>query len=253
MSEYTNYQATANEYSVDLVICIDGTGSMMSLIDTVKQQAKDFYNLYVAEMYKSTPPRAVRDNGLRVKVIVFRDFVDTKTAPLEQSRFFNLQDPAEVHAFQNYVDNITAEGGGDTPENALEAIVTAMQTEWSHEGGGKRRQVILLFTDTCTYDLNVPSRASMPGYPSMMPHSVEELQDIWESGDQELVPDYAPKFGRLIVFAPLDSGVTSPADRIIDWKYIDSWPRTWLVNVKPGGGCDEVDMQQALNVLVGSY
>lgn len=74
MTEYTNHHATANEYSVDLVICIDGTASMMPLIDTVKQQAKDFYNLHVAGMHKSTPSRAycrLLDAMIRHKGMVF--------------------------------------------------------------------------------------------------------------------------------------------------------------------------------------
>ena len=261
MSEYPDFQQQeVHEYAVDLVICIDGTYSMHYLIDHVKKQAKDFYQLYAAEMYNRTPPRAIRNNGLRVKIIVFRDFADQKTTPLEQSRFYNLQDPSEIRAFQDYVDGITAAGGGDTPENALEAIATAMQTDWEPQGGRYRRQAILLFTDTCTYDLQVPSRVKSPNYPSRMPRNVEELLDLWEgNADQEdveeLAPLYSKKNGRLIIFAPVESGYKgSPSgERTIDWKFFTGWNRTWVVNVRPDGGCDEVDMTQAMNVLVGSY
>ena len=69
MSEYPDFQQQeVHEYAVDLVICIDGTYSMHYLIDHVKKQAKDFYQLYAAEMYNRTPPRAIRNNGLRVKM-----------------------------------------------------------------------------------------------------------------------------------------------------------------------------------------
>ena len=41
------------EYSVDLVICIDGTGSMTRMIEKVKASAKDFYMLFYKAMKMS--------------------------------------------------------------------------------------------------------------------------------------------------------------------------------------------------------
>lgn len=258
MTEYAgNNQNRRNSYVVDLVICIDGTGSMRNIIDRVKSTAQQFYQLYANAMLNSEPPRPIRDNGFRVKVIVFRDFADTATKPLEQSDFYDLQNPDEVTAFKRYVDGIEAIGGGNIPENALEAIATALKTKWQTVGGNWRRQAILLFTDTCTYDLHDKDRETSPLYPAGMPDNIEALQDIWENGDQELAPYYVPRLGRLIVFAPLDSGYTASVNadsgRTIEWKTITSWQRIWLVEVQPDGGCDQVDIEQALTVLVNSY
>ena len=243
------------EYSVDLVICIDGTGSMTRMIEKVKASAKDFYMLFYKAMKSCDPPKAIKENHFRVKVIVFRDFKDTSTRPLEVSPFYNLQDPAETEAFCRFVDSIEARGGGDIPENALEAIASAMQTEWEPSGGRYRRQAILLFTDTCTYDLKNPERVISPDYPSGMPNNIEEMLTVWANGDQELAPAYAPQNGRLIIFAPVVTGAgeTTGANRVVEWGAFASWERVWHVPVDANGGCKQVDLQQALDVLCGSF
>ena len=250
-----------NEYSVDLVICIDGTGSMASkknhdrMIDKVKASAKDFYMLFYKAMKNYEPPKLIKENHFRVKVIVFRDFADTSTTPLEVSPFFNLQDPTDTDEFCRFVDSIEAKGGGDIPENALEAIATALQTEWEPSGGRYRRQAILVFTDTCTYDLKNPARVESPDYPIGMPDNIEELLTVWENGDQELAPAYSPKNGRLIIFAPdtTEIGESTGENRVIDWGLLRSWDRTWVVPVDADGGCAQVDLEQAMDVLVGSF
>ena len=256
MSEFFGQnQSLGNEYRVDLVMCIDGTGSMHGMIETIKNTAKEFYMTFIEAMQKNDPPKQVKDDGLRVRVIVFRDFADSSSTPLEKSPFYNLQDPVASESFCKFVDDIHEEGGGDIPENALEAIATALQSEWQPEGGRFRRQAIILFTDTLTYDLSNPKRRAASSYPSGMPRNLEELASIWENGDQELAPYYSPKNGRLIVFAPPHTGLgnDSPEERTIEWEKFNSWERVWVVPVKPNGGCDEVEMQQALDVLVGSF
>ena len=256
MSEfYDANQISTPEYRVDLVMCIDGTGSMSKMIETVKSTAKSFYSLFLEAMAKHDPPKAVKDDGLRIKVIVFRDFADSSTKPLEESPFYNLQDPSQDKAFQMFVDGIHHKGGGDAPENALEAIATALKSEWQPLGGRYRRQAIIVFTDTLTYDLNIPDRKSSELYPAGMPRDIKELEDVWENGDQELAPYYSPKNGRLIIFAPSSTGLEGASDsgKTIEWGRFNSWNRVWYVPVRPDGGCEEVDMQQALDVLVGSF
>ena len=56
-------------YAVDLVMCIDGTGSMGHLIEEVKSTALKFYEQLEAKMKEKTN----RIDQLRAKVIVFRD------------------------------------------------------------------------------------------------------------------------------------------------------------------------------------
>ena len=238
------------EYTVDLIICIDGTGSMWRMIDTVKEEAKDLYAYYANAMRESD--RKIKEDGFRVKVIVFRDFADDNSPALEPSPFYMV--PRDSEAFNSFVDRIEPKGGGDAPESALEAIVTAMKAAWEPKGGRYRRQAIVVFTDTCTYNLKNPDRVKNPNYPSGMPNDFEELRLVWENGDQEICPYYSPRNGRLIIFAPLNTGLSSDEkNSIIEWESLSSWKRTWVTNVRADGGCDEVDLEQAMAALVGSF
>ena len=251
-------QGVSNEYAVDLILCIDGTGSMKKMIDKVKETARGFYNFYALEMANQN--KLVRDNGLRVKVIVFRDYIQNSPLPMEESRFFNLADPdhpSEQEEFNRFVDGIQATGGGDIPENALEALALALKSKWEGRGGRFRRHAILLFTDTCTYDLQNPDRKTKSWYPPDMPASLTELREIWEYGDQELAPYYSPSNGRLIIFAPPETSfckenASGPA-KIYDWIEMRNWKRTWVVPVQEDGGCADIEMKLAMNVLVGSF
>ena len=40
---------------------------------------------------------------------------------MEETDFFDLLDPAQKKAFEHHLDGIEPMGGGDMPENALEA------------------------------------------------------------------------------------------------------------------------------------
>ena len=55
------------DYNVDIVMCIDATGSMASIIDDVKRNALSFYQKFVDEM----EAKAKSVQQLRIKVIAF--------------------------------------------------------------------------------------------------------------------------------------------------------------------------------------
>ena len=57
------------KYAVDLIICIDATGSMTPVIDLVKSNALGFYK-EIENRMKETQKNL---DQLRAKVIVFRD------------------------------------------------------------------------------------------------------------------------------------------------------------------------------------
>ena len=107
-----NYQIT---YNVDMVFCIDATGSMGGVIDMVKRNAVSFYGDVVDAMQK----KGKTIDKLRLRMVVFRDYVaDGENAMLETD-FFDL--PEEAADFKECIDGITAFGGGDDPEDGLEA------------------------------------------------------------------------------------------------------------------------------------
>ena len=225
------HQGTGS-YNVDIAMCIDGTGSMSPIIENVKANALSFHRKFVDSM---------EENGkdvehLRIKVIVFRDYGYDSDAMVE-SKFFSL--PEENEDFEKFVNSIEATGGGDLPENALEAIARAIKSDWT-TGGKKRRHAILVFSDAPALPLG--ERASSPNYPTDLPKNLGELGAWWEGTDQSLEGTYQSKAGRLVAFVP-------NAD---PWSDLQSWNRYWPAFSKAGEGLSDVDMQSAIDLLVGS-
>ena len=226
---------------IDVALCIDGTGSMHSLIDNIRQIAQSVRELFTEGMAR----RNRRVSRFRIRVIVFRDYQYDGDDAMVESDFFDLDDPDQQLAFEHFVDGIEAMGGGDGPENALEALVMALRSKWTSEGGRYRRHAIMLFTDAPALPLRDPGRMEAPGYPQDMPASLNELQDLFEQGDPVHAPDYVPRHGRLIVFAPASDGDT--------WSALKTWKRTWVAPTRPGGGCSEVELKDALFPGYGVY
>lgn len=221
-------------YSIDVALCIDGTGSMHGLIDNIRQTARSVHELFIEGM--ASQHRRV--SRFRIRVIVFRDYQEDGNDAMVESDFFDLDDPDQQLAFEDFVDGIEAMGGGDGPENALEAITLALRSKWTTSGGRFRRHAIMLFTDAPALPLRDPQRMEAPGYPQDMPATLSELQDLFEQGDPVHAPDYSPRHGRLVVFAPESAGDT--------WSAFKTWERTWVVPTRPGGGCAEVELKDAM-------
>ena len=204
-------------FNVDLVLCIDGTMSIYRWMDRIKDFAISFYAMMIQDFTDKTG-RAVDPGEFRVRCIVFRDYKDDGEAAMEESRFFNVAEDSEVTAFEEFVRGITATDGGDAPQNALEAIFTAMKSDWNPSGGRFRRQIIMLFTDAPFLPLQDPDRTTAPNYPLDVPATLEDLQDLYERGGQMI--SYVPKLGRLIIFAPYED---------TEWARFRTWERTWII------------------------
>lgn len=222
------------EYCVDIVFCIDVTGSMTPFIDSVKQGALNFY----VDMKTKLENANKKVSQLRIKFITFRDFGYDGAGALEQSRFFTLDD--EKADFESYVANITVSGGGDPPENALEAIVEAIRSDWTLEGI-KRRQVIVVITDAPALELG--ERASASNYPMEMPATLDDLNLMWMGIEPFGATTFDPESARLVIFAPDEE----------PWGTIDStFDRKWVQKVKKGEGLKDIDMDKVYNLIVRS-
>ncbi len=220
------------EYSVDVIMCIDATGSMAPILDEVKRNALSLYGLFVDGMEMAG--KAV--DTLRVKIIAFRDYI-CDSQPMVESEFFSL--PEQSAALKNFLGKIEACGGGDTPECALEAIAKALASKWTVKGQ-KRRHVIAVFTDAPTLALG--ERAGCPNYPKDIPTTLRELSSLWEGTNQEYLGTYQTAAGRLVAFVPNDAS----------WTQLEAWNR--FVPVYTGGrGCSELDMQTVVDTIVGSF
>ena len=146
-------------YNVDMCFRIDATGSMGPVINTVKQNALSFYKDVVAVMQK----KQKIINGMRVKVIVFRDYVADEE-PMMMTKFFRL--PDETAQFEACINSIYAAGGGDEPEDGLEALAYAIRSDWTKEGT-KKRNIIVVWTDASTHAIGYARNE--PKYPKGMP------------------------------------------------------------------------------------
>ena len=203
----TDLQGNAGDYYVDIVMCIDATGSMSPIISEVKANAISFYQKFLTGMEEAGKDVA----QLRIKVIAFRDY-EKDAEPMKESEFFKL--PEQNDDFRRFVDSIEATGGGDEPENALEAIALALQSDWT-TGGTRRRHAIMVFSDASALPLD--ARSGCSSYPSGMPADLAQLGAWWEGTDQSLSSTYQPKAGRLVAFVP----------NAEPWTTIQSWNRYW--------------------------
>jgi len=206
-------------YAVDIVFCIDVTGSMTPIIDAVKANALGFYDDVQANLIA----KGKNVEQLRVRVIAFRDFLADGVAALEESAFFTL--PAERAGFSEFVNGLIAQGGGDAPESGLEAVSLAINSPWTSTGD-RRRQVIVVWTDQPAQPLDpsvVPADLS-----SRVPADFSALTDLWE--DEQGLMGSSSK--RLILFAPDGPG----------WSDISSvWENVVHHPSQAGGGLSEVD------------
>ena len=224
-------------YHIDIVMCIDSTGSMKTSLDILKQQAKTFYADFVVAMAEN----ARRLEKLRIKVIDFRDYGNLRAPAMTESRFFEFgEDVNESVEFSAYVDGIRPLYGGDIPENALEAIALAMKSDWTPVEV-RKRQIIMLFTDAPA--LKLSDRANLAGYPTGMPKDFVELEQWWEGEKQECTGSYNPSYGYLFIFAP----------NFEPWDNMLMWNRCFPMYSKAGEDLKELDLETVVGFLFKSF
>jgi hypothetical protein len=182
-------------YAVDIVFCVDVTGSMTPILDQVKANALRFYS----DVQSNLTAKGKAIDELRVRVVAFRDIVADGEAALQESPFFEL--PAEETGFSGFVNGLVAEGGGDAPESGLEAVALAMTSPWTTRGD-RRRQVMVVWTDAPAHSLD--ASALPPAFAGRVPADFSALTDMWEDPQGPL----GSSSKRLILFAPDGPGWT---------------------------------------------
>jgi len=217
------------KYAVDIVFCIDSTGSMGPIIDTVKAGALRFHHDLAGVM--SEKNKVI--DSLRVKVICFRDYWADGSGALVESAFFTL--PDEKDRFSTFVKSVHAEGGGDEPENGLEALALAIRSDWSR-AGDKRRQLVVVWTDAPAHPLEKPGKPT--GYPSGLPANLDELTDMWEG------QSYVSKTGKRLILHSPDADPWTPI--------ANHWENTVHYASRAGQGMAEVTYNEILNAIANS-
>jgi hypothetical protein len=219
------------KYNVDIVMCIDCTGSMSGILDTVKANALKFY----PDLRKKCDENGKEIAELRIKAIAYRDFTCDGDEAIAETEFFNIPDNEED--FKGFVSHLVPKGGGPEPESGLEALSMAINSKWT-TGGDRRRHVIVVWSDASTHPLGDGNDNSC--YPSGMPSSFDMLTDWWED-EQSGKMDKSAK--RLIIFAPDASA----------WTEIGTnWTNAIHHPAKAGAGLSDVDYETIISSIVKS-
>ena len=98
--------------AVDLVFCIDSTGSMKSCIETVRTST----NKIMAEL-------KAKHEDLRVRLVTFGDMKDPK--PIVEWQF-----TTDTAGLQKQIEGINLTGGGDKPEAVYSGLLAAVNGNW---------------------------------------------------------------------------------------------------------------------------
>lgn len=223
------------QYAVDIVLCIDTTGSMGSILEQVKRNALSFHSQLESAM--ESKGRSI--SQLRLKVIGFRDFADRADDAIRETDFLTF--PDQSPDFDSFVKDLRAKGGGDAPESGLEALALAIGSEWER-GLDRRRHVIVVFTDAPAHPLGTPKQVRATGYPQSVPRSMEELFQQWGYGhSQEARMEDSAK--RLLLFAPESE----------PWVDIsEDWNNCLFFPSRAGDGLEEWELEEIINTIANS-
>lgn len=220
------------KYYVDIVMCIDCTGSMGDLLDTVKNNALKFY----PDLKDRCDKKDKDITQLRIRVIGFRDFYADGANAIEDSGFLNI--PDQEADFKDFIHKLQPNGGGDEPENGLEALAMAINSDWT-TGGDRRRHVIVVWSDASTHPLG-RAESKNEYYPQDMPDNFDELTDWWED---EQTGKMRKSAKRLLLYTPDASSWT---DIAVNWSNTIQYPS------KAGEGLSDVDYETILSSIVNS-
>jgi hypothetical protein len=228
----SSYQYGSNlQYGVDVVFCIDVTGSMGPILEIVKRSALIFHRRLEDIMAEKN--KAI--SQLRVKVIAFRDFGDRADDAILETEFFLF--PVQLREFNEFMQTLNTGGGGDVPESGLEALALAMHSPWER-GLDRRRHVIVVFSDAPAHPLGDPVQVKARTYPKSIPTSLGGLLEQWRSNS---IMDNSAK--RLLIFAPEE----------YPWSEIaDDWNNTLFFPSEAGEGLEEFEFEEILNTIANS-
>ena len=220
-----------NTRNVDIVFCIDGTGSMFPIMDNVKARAKEFNN----DLRNAIEELGSDVGAVRVKLIVFRDYA-VDEVPMDISNWYEL--PVDDDLFSDRLNGIVPSGGGDIPENGLESLYFAMKSDFVN--GPSDRQVIVMITDAEALEMGV--RATSPKYPADM-GNLADLAAMWMGMVQDPNFKLAQHNKRLLMFAPAGTKYEE-LTAVLEGSMFRP--------VDPGRGLADIDFSDIVKIIAAS-
>ena len=216
-------------YNVDVCLCIDKTGSMGPIIDTVKRNALNLYR----DVLDSLENKGKHVSQFRIRVIWFGDYI-ADDVPMLVSEFLKM--PDDLAKYEEFVKSVNPNGGGDAPEDGLEALTYAIRSDWV-KTGWRKRHIIALFTDAPSHELGFGKKD--PSYPKHgMPEDFGELSEMWGSKTYPGEMDNSAK--RLLLFAPYTSF----------WHAIcELWDNVVLSPMSESTGLKDITYQAMLDTI----
>lgn len=209
------------DYHVDVVFVIDATGGMAPNVPFVQSFVHRFFSFLQKEMKEAGKPIT----GLRARIVDFADYAFEDEDTIHQTRFFNF--PDEIHHFQEAFRQIKYENrGGDEPENGLEALYYAMNSDWYQCAPGERgRHIVVLISDA--YPLRLRERDVCFGYPAEeIPQDFSVLEEMWDN-PQEARLKLTKRYKRLVLIVPEGRDGEGRS-----WEDVMDWPDTVMADFK---------------------
>ena len=117
---YNKFDKYAKKGELDVVYMIDSTGSMMSWINGVKNKCKEILN-------KLNENKKLKNYDIKFGGVFYRDPVDCIT---DKHEYKSLGD---VDSLKTKMETISAEGGGDAPEDwygAYQIVLDELKMKW---------------------------------------------------------------------------------------------------------------------------
>ena len=116
----------ATKHAIDLVFLVDATGSMGEVIDGLKASIRDFF-AYLTDEGRND----LSISDWRAKVVGYRD-ITADEEWIVNNPFVTTREELEAQ-----LDALEAKGGGDPPEDLLDALLVVADMEEPAERGGE--------------------------------------------------------------------------------------------------------------------
>lgn len=200
VSSTAEIASTIIRRALDVVFCIDATGSMSATINAVKTRAKSFSD----DLNNALKARGLEAfDYTRIRGVFYRDFyADTGTSvyywgwgwymtpePMVKSDFYVM--PSNKTGLTTFLGTQSASGGGDLPESGYECINEGMESKWMKVGDAipgssykvdKIYPVIVLWTDADALPIGHALSVAAVKYPANMPRTQATYTAKWSNG-----------------------------------------------------------------------